>query len=264
MTKFISLSSGSSGNCVYIEHQGVHVLVDCGFSGKRIEDLISDIGESPSDIDAIFLTHEHTDHVKGAGILSRRYDIPIFANAGTWKGFIPYAGRIDEKNIKIFKSNNFINFKNMDILPIDIYHDAKEPVGYVFYLNNKKITCLTDTGFIDDRMLYEIKGSDIYYFEANHDLNALKMGPYPFNTKKRIMSKFGHLSNDQAADYLSDILTGEDEYVFLAHLSNTNNTPELSQYTVENALLNCGFDLKEKIKLRVCPRYKPTEVVELK
>ncbi|MDO4662208.1 MAG: MBL fold metallo-hydrolase [Tissierellia bacterium] len=263
MTKFATLSSGSSGNSVFIEHDGVKVIVDCGFSGRTIEKLIKDIGEDPSTIDAIFLTHEHTDHVKGAGIISRRFDIPIFANEGTWQGFAKVSGKIKEENIKVFKSDNFMRFKNMDILPIRIHHDANEPVGFVFYLNNKKITLLTDTGYVDQKMLYEIKGSDIYYFEANHDIEALKRGPYPFSTKKRIMSNFGHLSNEQSANYLADIIQGRREEVFLAHLSNINNTPDLSFATVDEILTSYGLDTKKDIKLNVAPRNKPSEVIKL-
>lgn len=263
MTKFVTLSSGSSGNSVFIEHKGAKILIDCGYSGKRIQNLMEDIGEHPKDLDAIFLSHEHQDHVKGAGILSRRFDIPIFANKGTWMGFLPYAGKLKEENIKLFKTNKFLNFKSMDILPISIFHDAKEPVGFVLYLDNKKITVLTDTGIVDENIAYQIKGSDVYYIEANHDLEALKRGPYTYNAKMRIMSKFGHLSNDQSAVCLADALEGKNESVFLSHLSETNNTPELSKITVDNYLRNCGLDTKRDIILEVASRNKPSRIVEL-
>ncbi|MDO5048002.1 MAG: MBL fold metallo-hydrolase [Anaerococcus sp.] len=263
MSKFVSLSSGSSGNSVFVEHKGVRILVDAGFSGKKMEGLLAEIGEDPKNLDGIFLTHEHIDHVQGAGVLAKRYDIPIYANEGTWKGFIKRAKRLKDEHIKIFKSNTFLNFKSMDILPISIHHDALEPVGFVIYIGNKKISILTDTGFVDERMAREIKGSDVYYMEANHDLEALKMGPYPYKLKLRVMGKMGHLSNDDSASVLADALVGKGEEIFLAHLSETNNTPDLSRITVDNYLKSLGLDTKKDIKLEVADRFKPSRIVEL-
>lgn len=263
MSRFCSLSSGSSGNCVFIEHKGKKILVDCGFSGRTIEKLLKEIGEKACDLDAIFLTHEHTDHIKAAGVLSRRYDLPIYANKGTWLSLINSCGKIKEENIKLFKSNTFLNFESFDILPIRIHHDAKEPVGFILYLADKKISLITDTGIIDQQIANEIKGSDIYYFEANHDLDALKRGPYTYSMKRRIMGNMGHLSNDQAAEALADALVGKNEKVFLAHLSNTNNSADLCKLTVDNYLRSCGLDTNKDIKLEVCKRYEPSTIVEL-
>ena len=263
MSKFVTLGSGSSGNCVFIDYKGVKILVDCGFSGKKIENMMAEIGENPKDLSAIFLTHEHNDHVMGAGVMSRRYNIPIYANKGTWLNYLPKAGKIKEENIKLFKSNNFLNFKSFDILPISIYHDAAEPVGFVMYLGDKKITLLTDTGKIDEKIAYEIRGSDIYYFEANHDEKALKMGPYTYSMKVRILSNMGHLSNDDAAMNLADALVGKQEKVFLAHLSKTNNTPKLCELTVSSYLQSLGLDTKKDIKLEVAKRDRPSSIVEL-
>lgn len=263
MIKFASLSSGSSGNSVFIEYDGIKILVDAGFSGKIEKNLLEKIGVDINDIDALFLTHEHTDHVKGAGIISRRYNIPIFANKGTRLGFSEVSGKIKDENINIFKSNNFLRFKNMDIYPFSIYHDSREPVGFDFYLGNKKITLLTDTGNVDYDIVNEIKGSSIYYFESNHDLNALKSGPYTYNAKKRIMSDIGHLSNNQAGEILADVLKGDGEYVFLAHLSSINNSSELSYLTVSDILKSYGIDSEKQISLSVCPRYTPGDVITL-
>lgn len=138
MSRFVTLSSGSSGNVSFLEYKGCRILIDAGFSGKKIENLLGQIGEEAKNLDGIFLTHEHNDHIQGAGVLSRRFDIPIYANEGTWKAFSKKAKRLKEENIKIFKTNQFINFKSMDILPISIHHDAMEPVGYVIYLGNKR------------------------------------------------------------------------------------------------------------------------------
>lgn len=263
MDKFVVLSSGSSGNSLFVDYRGSKVLVDAGFSGKRIEYLLNQIGESASNLDGIFITHEHADHSKGAGTLSRRYKLPIYANEGTWKAMIKHCGKIKEENIGLFKSNKFFSFGSMDILPIKIHHDANEPVGFIFYLGNKKLTILTDTGIVDEKMAYEIKGSDVYYLEANHDLEALKRGPYPYPLKLRVMSNMGHLSNDQSAEVLADALEGKEERVFLGHLSETNNTPELSRLTVDNYLRSLGLDTNKDIFLDVADRHKPSAIVEL-
>ena len=257
------LSSGSSGNSVFIEHKGARVLVDAGFSGRRIENLLKDVGEDAKDLDAIFLTHEHTDHCQGAAVLAKRFNIPIYANKGTWKGFYPKTKNLKDEHIKVFKSNEFLNFKSMDIFPVSVYHDAFEPVGFIFYLDNKKISLVTDTGIIDDKLAYEIKGSDIYYLEANHDLTALKQGPYPHKLKLRVMGKMGHLSNDQAKDALADALEGKQEIVFLSHLSTTNNTEALSRITVESGLKELGLDTDKDIDLEVSKRYEPSRIITL-
>ena len=149
MDKFAILSSGSSGNCLFIEYKGSKILVDAGFSARRIENLLKEVGKDANDLDAIFLTHEHADHTKGAGTLSRRYNIPIFANGGTWKGIEKYVGKVKDENIRVFDSDKFLSFGSMDIMPIKTHHDANEPVGYILYLGNQKITILTDTGIVD-------------------------------------------------------------------------------------------------------------------
>ena len=263
MDQFAILSSGSSGNCLFVEYRGTRILVDAGFSAKKIEYLLGEIGQSPRDLDAMFVTHEHADHAKGLGTMSRRFDLPIYANEGTWQGLINSCGRIKDENIKLFASNKFLSFGSMDILPIKVHHDAKEPVGFILYVGNKKISLLTDTGIVDDKMAYEIKGSDIYYLEANHDLEALKRGPYPYPLKLRVMSNMGHLSNDQSAEALADALEGKGEQIFLGHLSETNNTADLSRLTVDNYLTSLGLDTNKDISLDVADRFSPSGIVEL-
>lgn len=263
MDKFAILSSGSSGNCLFVEYKGTSVLIDAGFSAKRIEYLLGEIGKNPKDLDAIFVTHEHADHIKGVGTMSRKHKLPIYANDGTWKSMLKHCGKIKDEHIKVFESGKFMSFGSMDILPIRVHHDANEPVGFIFYLGNKKITMMTDTGIVDAKMAYEIQGSDIYYMEANHDLEALKRGPYPYPLKLRVMGNMGHLSNDQSAEVLADALEGKKEQVFLGHLSETNNTPELSRLTVDSYLTSLGLDTRKDIHLEVADRFNPSGIVEL-
>lgn len=264
MVRFCSLSSGSTGNCVFIEHNGVRVLVDIGFSCKRTEELLNLIKIDPHSIQAIFLTHEHMDHIKGAGVFSRKYNIPIYATKGTWLQFAKISGDLRDENIQIISQNGFFKFKSMDINAFKIYHDANEPCGFTLYLDDKKLTTLTDTGIVDTNMINEIKGSDIYYIESNHDVDYLKRGPYPITRKKRILSKFGHLSNVDCAETLSNVLRAAGEYIFLSHLSNTNNTIQLSYNTVSDILRGYGIDTKKDINLHISPALTPSSMVVLK
>lgn len=144
--KFCSLSSGSSGNCQYVATEHISMLIDAGFSGKRVEELLKSIEIKPTEIDCILVTHEHTDHIKGVGVLSRRYNIPIYANENTWLGMEGAIGEIKEENIKVFKTGEDFELDNLGILPFNISHDAKEPVGFCIFYKNTKISIITDTG----------------------------------------------------------------------------------------------------------------------
>jgi len=261
--KFCSLSSGSSGNCQYIETDRTRILVDAGFSGKKIERLLSLINVDANTIDYILITHEHIDHVRGAGILSRRYDIPILANKSTWLGMEEVIGDVKDKNIKIIDTNKDLTLNDLGIHPFKIYHDAREPVGYIIYYKNFKISIATDTGWVDNNMKDKIKGSDLYLMESNHDVEMLKTGSYPWPLKKRVMSKEGHLSNVDAGETLSDVLSGNGEIVLLGHLSKENNTPSLAKETVRGCLECYGLDTYEDIELDLTYRDRPTKLYTL-
>mgnify|MGYP001179646865 CR=1 FL=1 len=261
--KFCSLSSGSSGNCQYIETDRVRVLVDAGFSGKRIENLLSSIGVCPSTIDCMFITHEHRDHIKGAGVLSRRYDIPIFANEGTWTNMSNKIGELRDKNINIIQTDKDFEIGDLGILPFKVFHDAYEPVGYILYHKDIKITIMTDTGWVNNEIRNKIKGSSLYLLESNHDVNMLKYGKYPWYLKKRISSTQGHLSNDDAGEILSQVLLGEGEIILLAHLSQENNIPSLAQETVGKFVKKSGINTQKDITLDLTYRDRPTKVYNL-
>lgn len=255
--RFTSLSSGSSGNSLLVESGYEKILIDCGFSGKYILQKLDEIKVDPTKITGIFITHEHSDHIKGAGVLSRKLDVPIYLTRGTYEKSVKCLGKLKDENLKFIRGKQFVGLKDLDILPIKIHHDAKEPVGFVIYHENKKISVISDTGFIDQSMIYEIKGSSLYYFESNHDVEKLINGPYSLMLKKRILSNKGHLSNEQAGIYLADLLEGHGEKVFLSHLSETNNTPKLAFDTVKGILRSYGFDCERTLDIRVCPRYLP-------
>lgn len=261
--KFCSLSSGSSGNAQYIETDNARILIDSGFSGKRLAELLGSIDVCPSTLDAILVTHEHIDHVKGAGVMSRRYDIPIYSNANTWAGMEKKIGAIKEHNIKVFNTEDYLDIKDIEVNPIHIFHDAKEPVGYILRSGGVKISVITDTGWVNTSMKEKIKGSNLFLMESNHDSNMLRNGSYPWPLKQRIASTRGHLSNDEAGLVLCETLGGNGEIVLLGHLSQDNNEPELAYKTVKTHLSLAGMDADKDIVLDMTYRDKCTKVYQL-
>ncbi len=258
--KFCSLSSGSSGNAQYIETSNTRILIDNGFSGKKLEELLDLIDVCPTSIDAILVTHEHIDHVKGVGVISRRYDIPIYGNLNTWAGMEKKIGKIKEENIKVFNTEDYLDIKDIEVNPIHIFHDANEPVGYILKHDNIKISVLTDTGWVSNSIKSKIKGSNLCLIESNHDTNMLNNGTYPWPLKQRIASTRGHLSNDDAGMVLCETLEGNGEIVLLGHLSKDNNDPDLAHQTVKNHLSLRGIDIEKDIILDMTYRDKSTKV----
>ena len=261
--KFCSLSSGSSGNCQYIETDNLKILVDGGFSGKKIEGLLSSIGVSANELDGIFVTHEHVDHVRGVGVLSRRYDLPIFANENTWTAMEKTIGKISSKNTKVFISEKDLDLKDITVHPVKVFHDAMEPVGYVIYYKNKKISIITDTGWVNDRMKDKIKDSDLYLMESNHDVDMLRQGSYPWALKQRVLSTRGHLSNDDAGKVLGEVISGNGEIILLGHLSGENNLPDLAHRTVKNSMTKLGLNVDKDLTLDITYRDRVTKVYNL-
>ncbi|MDO5717812.1 MAG: MBL fold metallo-hydrolase [Tissierellia bacterium] len=261
--KFCSLSSGSSGNSIYIETKKSRFLIDSGLSGKRVGKLLSEIDVSASELDFILVTHEHSDHVQGVGVLSRRYDLPIIANERTWLAMDQKIGKIDQKNIVVFKSDTDIELRDVDIHPMRIYHDSVEAVGYVIESSKKKLSVLTDTGFVSEEMISKMMGSDLFFIESNHDPNMLQNGSYSEYLKKRVRGIRGHLSNYECSKILGELLTGMGEKVFLGHLSNENNLPILAYKTVSDYLTGIGMDIKKDLILEVAARYGRSSFVEL-
>jgi len=261
--KFCSLSSGSSGNCQYIETDRMKVLIDGGLSGKRIENLLSSIDVSLKDIDCILVTHEHIDHVKGIGVISRRYDIPIFANEKTWTAMSKLIGPVENKNIRVIESDKSFQLMDLGIHPFRICHDAADPIGFCFYYKNFKISIMTDTGWVNDNMKNAIKGSNLYLIESNHDIKMLKEGRYPWHLKNRILGTRGHLSNLDAGKILSEILKGNGETVLLGHLSKENNIPSLAHKTVSEYIEERGLNVDKDITLDLTYRDKATRVYVL-
>ena len=261
--KIVTLSSGSSGNCIYVESDKTKLLVDCGLTGKLAITLMQEAGINPYELNAIFVTHEHIDHVKGVGVLSRKFNLPIFANEATWLAMQKKIGKIEYHNINVFKSNTFFNFRDLDVHNLSTFHDAKDPVFFVFYQRNQKISILTDTGIVSNTILDAVKHSDKLILESNHDMDMLLNGPYSYDLKMRIKSDFGHLSNDLASEIMDEIVSGNGEHLILGHLSQNNNTEDIARKNMTSTLESKGLKVGKEIILDVAKEYKVGKMIDL-
>lgn len=259
--KFSVLASGSSGNAIYVATEKQRILVDAGLSGKAMDELFKKIDCCPSKLDAILVSHEHSDHIKGVGILARKYHIPIYANEKTWQAMETGLGKIPLEQKFIFKMEETKLFGDIDIESFGVSHDAAQPMFYVFHHEGKKLSVITDTGYVSDRMKGTIKESDVYIFESNHDMNMLRMGPYPWSVKRRILSDVGHVSNEDAALALSEVIGTKPTRVYLAHLSKDNNMKDLAHLAVKQTLEEQGLEVGDDLKLFDTDPAKPTELV---
>lgn len=229
---FCPLFSGSSGNASFLEADGARLLIDAGLTGKAIEDALCKIHIAPESLSAILITHEHNDHVSAAGVLSRRYDIPIYANAGTWAGMLPLVGETKPSNMRVFETDRDFYIKDVNVMPFKTPHDANESVGYVFIHGGVKLSVMTDIGHVDEPLLAAVDGADLLLIEANHDVDLLKAGTYPYHLKQRILSHTGHLSNEKAGQSLARLYARGLRRAILGHLSRENNFEELALETV--------------------------------
>ena len=253
---FLSLISGSSGNATLLKHKNTLLLIDCGMSGKKLSEALAELDLTCNDITACLITHEHTDHTKGVGIISRRFNIPLFATSGTFAS--SELGNISDDAINIITPQNDFEIGDIGISPFSISHDSANPIGFSFFTDCKKLSLATDSGIVTDEMWQSISGSDEIILESNHDTDMLTYGPYPLSLKRRISGDSGHLSNDDAAKICVKLLESGTKKIMLAHLSHENNTPEIAYHTTKNSLENYGAVLGKDITLSVADRYKIT------
>ncbi|MGN0107337.1 MAG: MBL fold metallo-hydrolase [Hominilimicola sp.] len=253
-TTFVSLISGSSGNATFISDGKTNLLIDCGMSGKKLKEALHAIDVLPESIDALLITHEHIDHTRGAGIVSRRYNIPIYATEGTYTAMD--VGKIEDINL-VTEETEF-EIGSIAIKPFAIPHDAKQPVGYCFSANGEKYSLATDIGKMNMNILNSITGSKKVLLESNHDIEMLRYGSYPFPLKQRILGDYGHLSNEFAAKTALYLVQNGTEHIMLGHLSKENNRPEIAMLETYNLLTQSGIKVGSDMKLQVADRYKPT------
>lgn len=263
MIKFCSLFSGSSGNSIFIRIGNTRLLIDAGLSGKKISQALLSIGENPADLSAVLVSHEHVDHVRGAGIISRKYNVPIYANQNTWEMMEQGLGPVSIDNRVYFDTGNEFELGGICIKAFPISHDAAEPVGFNFFAENKKVTIATDIGCVDSTLLKCLEMSDLILLESNHDVEMLRVGPYPWSLKRRIMGDRGHLSNEMAGEVVVHLAEKGTRNFLLGHLSRENNFPELAYQTVCNALNERKICAGTDVMLDVALRDRVGKVIEL-
>ena len=260
--RFCSLYSGSSGNSIFIASENARILIDAGLPGKKIDEALKNIGEDPKNLNGIFVTHEHSDHIKGIGVLSRKYDIPIYANPDTWSVMEKLIGKIKEHNIKIMDRRSTVYINDLDVISFNIPHDAVAPVGYTIHCKGKKASVSTDFGIYTEEIRDNIKDSEVILLESNHDINMLKFGPYPYTLKRRILSEVGHLSNEDCGKAIVDLINYKsNKRIILGHLSGTNNHPDLALETVSGVLRENNIIPKQDIDLTMANRHSPSEMI---
>ena len=281
--RLLSIASGSSGNCIYVGHEGTNILIDAGISGKRIEAGLNMIGLKTSDMDGILITHEHADHIAGLKVVSGKYRLPVYATGGTINEILNGKKKIDIDPglFNEVKADREFTLKDMVINPIRISHDAADPVCYRFYsLTGEKgktsdstsAAVCTDLGTYDDYIIDNLKGVSTLLLEANHDIRMLEAGPYPYFLKKRILGEKGHLSNDSAGELLSGLMaSGKLKNILLGHLSKENNYAALAFETVKMQLemlgYGCnpkkGYGERDKVNLGVALRDEPGKLIKV-
>jgi phosphoribosyl 1,2-cyclic phosphodiesterase len=235
------LASGSRGNCTVVRSSSTGILVDAGISCREIFKRMKAIGDDPRSLSALVLTHEHSDHVYGLAVLARKLNIPFFMTAGTHQA---WQKAIRDENgespslpkLELFSAGRGFRVGDIDIMPFTIPHDAADPVGFAMRAEGVKVALATDLGYVPASVRDHLRGCDVLVMESNHDLEMLRVGPYPWSVKQRVMSRVGHLSNDALAEFFASDYDGGATYVVLAHLSEQNNHPEIARRAAEQAL----------------------------
>lgn len=246
MIKFVSLFSGSSGNSYFIEIDNNRYLIDVGVSKTRIVNELKKIGEDINNIDAIFITHEHIDHIRGLSIINKNYSIPIYINQKTLNE-VNNKMPLKEDTIKLFKKEEF-HINNIKVKPFTVIHDAADPVGFSFFdKDNNKITIVTDLGLITDEVIKNVSNSDLLIIESNYDEKLIRYSPYPFEIINRIISPEGHLSNIESLELVSNLIDKGLKNIALAHISRNNNNYEIVSQMFKEKIKNKNKEINLKI-----------------
>ena len=264
--RFCSIASGSSGNCIYVGSECAHVLVDIGISGKKMEQGLNSLDLTGRDIDGILITHEHSDHIKGLGVIARKYGIPIYATGGTVDAMLRCGslGKIPEGIFREIREDQAFEIKDLRINPFTIPHDAAQPVGYRLECGESSVGIATDLGKYNDYIIENLQNLDAILLEANHDIRMLQVGKYPYYLKQRILGDRGHLSNENAGRLLCRLLHDNMKAVFLGHLSRENNYEELAYETVKLEVTLGDNPYKgDDFPITVAKRSSVSEIIDL-
>lgn len=260
-----SIASGSSGNCIYVGSDTTHLIIDAGISGKKIELGLNLIGLTTKDLHGILVTHEHSDHVKGLGVVARKYKIPIYTSKDTASAILnsKSVGKIPDGLMQIIDCDKDFFINDIKIHPFKTPHDATDPMCYTLKKGDKKISIATDLGEYNTYIINKLRDSNILFIEANHDINMLQVGSYPYYLKQRILSSKGHLSNDLSAKLICELIHDKLQYVVLGHLSKENNFDELAYETVKSEIINLFGDNSNQFKLLVAKREHNSQVIAI-
>ena len=234
------LASGSSGNSILVRSGETSVLVDVGVSALQIKKRLECFGRSPTDVDAIFLTHEHSDHIGGVARLARRHGIPVWMTPGTWSA----APDRDIPEPHLFNCHENFEIGGLLVEPMPVPHDAREPCQFVVSDGTRRLGILTDSGHVTRHIVTTLSSCDALVVECNHDLDMLMRGPYPAAVKQRVAGELGHLNNEQAADLVAQIDAGRLQHLVAVHISDTNNTRELAVDSLAAALDVCRDEIE--------------------
>ena len=254
------LGSGSRGNATFVKTDRVRLLIDAGLSRKEIAKRLEAIGEDPDGIDAVLITHEHSDHSCGLKTIAKELSVQIFATSGTLRALRTEDYELNGSDIVPVRADLAFTIGDTEILPFGVPHDAAEPVAFSVSCEGVKITQLTDIGYLPDDVAEKLDGSHVLILESNHDLEMLRIGPYPWNLKQRLMGRYGHLSNTAVGHFIRDRYDGAAEHVMLAHLSSKNNHPEIARQEAALALRERGFN---NVRLTITSQDEPTVPIQL-
>ena len=250
------------GNCLYVESDNTKLLIDAGVSLKKIEKGLDTINVSPSSLDGILVTHEHSDHIQSLGNLSKKFNLPVFANSETFDAMPKQTDKISTENINKFKIKQKFSINDIEITPFAIPHDAANPCGFNISCDDDKISIATDIGHMTNEILKQLEGSKFVLLESNYDTEVLKLSKYPFSLKQRIAGPNGHLSNEMASKVINYLLHDNLKTAMLGHLSKESNFPELAYQTVVNELINSNSDVS-KLSLSVASRNEPSKLIHI-
>lgn len=260
---FLSLSSGSSGNCYYIGNGRHGILVDAGISASMIRRFLAENGIALQTIMGILISHNHTDHIRGLEVLTRKNNIPAFSTRKIWKSVLTPDSRIPSDCIRELPMMELYSLAGFDIEVFPVSHDAQETIGFRISAGAKNITIITDTGIIGETMASYIRQSNLLVIESNYDEEMLNTGNYPYYLKQRIRSDTGHLGNHQTAGFLTGIDITGISHICLAHLSKNNNTPEKALEALRSAYEEKGEQIKGRPEILVLKRNSPSEMITL-
>lgn len=261
MFQFCSLYSGSTGNSSIVQSNKTKILVDVGESAKKIAEALASINVDPFSIDAILITHEHSDHVKGLAVFSKKYNVPVYANIETWNAMQKYKEKLNEENIKTFTFNKF-KIGDIEVNPFPIPHDAANPCGFNLFHDNKKMSIATDIGHMSKEIITNLSDSSFLLLEANYEPEILKCSSYPYMLKERIKGPNGHLSNSDAGKTISYLVDHGLNKVMLGHLSKENNFPELAYKTIVEELIEHNYD-ENSLSLSIANRYETSPIIDV-